>query len=531
VVNLQTIGTGEEIEISEFAGLSTIFPILYNHRDQKFQSALLQGMPSVSAGSDQVTIDFQTLFGFYPALQESEQTHKVSPAYSIGGKPLEETRKGELERSAFKYGAHIFRACYTLLGNMQLTGSDMKYATTRSTVDNTEYVEIVIDTLKAMRDRVIDSIENQIVLYDKLRDNGGHYRWIGLNTANVKLTTPLILPRLIGGQRDLYMTASVMPSNGSTFIKPRDDDVAHAVVSGMIHGFEGRRGWDESTAIRASLFHYTYGDAISPELLFSAASRAGLTPRLGTMLSNRPQSGGMGAWRYLAALALSYDFFRTYYLSTFGKPVGSVQYGFSGGGVAQILESKIKRYISAASVTTKDEVSPSPGGLTFLPSTNAPDQQYGFSFVMRNQRAWTEKVRDVTRITQYDGETLRANYQPMPVNISKEMYVIQPEEDRNNDNWRPVIIQSVPSVIRYRDYVGIGLHATRMRIKDKVDQRKARPSEMLASLMLGWTPSFDPAGLIFSDMPVGSGIRDIYKLQDVRTVSNSQRPGEGFIAP
>lgn len=538
MVKLQTIGTGEEIELSEFASLSSILPILYNHRDKQMQTALLQGMPSVTAGGDQVTIDFQALYGFYPAPQFltgnepgigdgfSGKARESNAGYDLRGEILKETVKGDLERSAFKYGAHIFRACFKLLAKMQLTGSMQKYATVTSHVDGIKYVEVVIDTLNAMRDRVIDNLENQVVLFDRLRDNRGHYRWIGLRTRGVELTTPMKLPKLIGGQRDLFLSASVMPSDGNSFIRPRDDNVANAVVSGMIHGLEGRTQWNAETAIRASIFHHTYGDAVSPELIFSAGSRAGLSPRLGSTIRTSGGTKGKGAWQYLAALALAYDFFRTYYITSFGQPVGSVQYGFSGGGVAQILENKIKRYISSSSVSVKDEVNPSPGGLVHFPSTNAPSQQYAFGFVRRRPGAWTSHDKSMTRITQYDGETISANFESTPTKISSEMFLLQSEEQRNNDNWKPVVISSVPSVIKQREYVGSGLHVTRMRVKDRFDPHTVLPSELLSSLLTGWQHAYEPSGLIFTDNPVGSNIKDMFALTPVLTTK-----GAGYTAP
>jgi hypothetical protein len=46
--------------------------------------------------------------------------------------------------------------------------------------------------------------------------------------------------------------------------------------------------------------------------------------------------------------------------------------------------------------------------------------------------------------------------------------------------------------------------------------------------MIGWQPAFEPSGIIFSDMPIGPGIKDIYKLTDIRTVTKVQTPGSGF---
>jgi hypothetical protein len=521
MVSLQVIGKGEEITIREFTGLSSVFPIVYNHRDSQMQSALLQGMPSVTAGGDQVTIDFQTLYGFYPSMQAGEDDQSPRPMYGLKGKALEDRNRGDLERSAFLYGSDIYRACFDLLGKMRLTGSDSKYYEITETQDQVKYVEVVIDTLKAMRDRVINDIENQVVLHDMLKESRGHYRWIGLRTGagkrGIPLTTPMKLPRMIGGQRDLFLTTSTMPTNGGSFIRPRADDVAHTVVSGMIHGFEGRTEWDEYTAIRASLFHHTYGDSVSPELIFSAAARAGLYPRLGTKLAVG-KTGGHFAWRHLGALALAYDFFRTYYIPSFGQPVGSVQYAFSGGGVAQILENKIKRYISSAAVNLSDDINPSPGGLVFLPSTNAPDQKYSFSFVRRQPDAYTKPSLRCTTIAPYDGETLSTKFQSNPTRITKELFMIQEPDDRREDAWRPVLIDSVPSLVSYRKYIAAGLYVTRMKIKDKVDPKAVPPSELVSSLLMGWNPAFEPKAMLFTNTPVGSGVRDIFNLDFSETI-------------
>lgn len=530
---------GKGVDVTPtFQGVLTPIPILYNHYEKKFVPALLQGSITARSMTDGLTIGFPALYGFYaPAKSDKKSVPETGLTFAdIRAKYCNDD---QFERSAFAYGREIFDKAWDELEKVT-TAPDVesnKWSIIKhDKVEDT--MEVVMDVVQAMQDKIIDTVENEYFRQGTLLERAGTYRWMGLSVEGGNhITTPLIIPKLISGKVDLFMSASTVPqgSDGRA-ITPHRENISHALMSGLIHGFEGRDRWTKTTAIRAALFHYIYNDSLNVETLLAAAARAGVFPRLGSVIETPGRTAG--AWRYLASLALSLEYFRKHYVDSIQKPVGTVEYLFSGSGVASVLEEKVKRYFSSAFINV--EQGSGDGGVVFFPAQNTAGSSFYFDFVHERPGAWNggPETDGCTKLIISESPRAHCDFDPSVAFITKDLILTESEEERTRYIYRPVTIEPSRTVRLYSIFVGAGLTMRQILIKDVFDNQKYQASELLQAMMVGWPPAYAPKYLILTDQNVPSRISnfldvDVDWATNIKELKLSKQAnayiGQGFV--
>jgi hypothetical protein len=244
------------------------------------------------------------------------------------------------------------------------------------------------------------------------------------------------------------------------------------------------------------------------ETLLAAAARAGIFPRLGSEIQFGTASS-TPVYRLLAALAIAWDFFRTYYVEAVPRNEGEVSYLFSGSGVSKVLEEKVKRYVNSAFLHVKGGTEG--GGLTFFPASNAFGSNYRFDFV---QSMDAEKQKnDLTTISQADSPQHHVVWDSNPVTISRDLILTVQEEDKMQYSWRPTLIDPSRTIRHYFRFVGAGLRTNEVIIKDRIDSgRVYQPSALFKSLLLGWAPAYNPSSILLTGLAEPSSLSKFFNF-------------------
>lgn len=506
----------------QFTGITSPVVLGYNHSEYRFSAALLQSGVSAITMPDGISVRWKALYGYHPGMREIRM-HGSDPQW--------------WERNAFAFGYKIAQECYEMLASRpavgQVKGVDRLNVPRPHEVAGERIVEVVLEEVKAMRDRVIDRLENVYFHRGIIRETQGHYRWIGLSTQHRKLTTPAKIPKMIGESLPLHLTASLVPLDGTgRQITPYRDDIAQSVLSGILHGLEGRPKWSKTCSITAAMLQYCFGDRFDLETLLAAAARAGLFPRLGSTL-RYGMATETSVYRVLAALAIAWDFFRTYYVEAVPRNEGEVAYLFSGSGVSKVLEEKVKRYVNSAFLHVKGGAEG--GGLTFFPASNAFGSLYSFDFVQSMDAE--QRKADLTMISQAESPQHHVVWDSNPVTISSDLILTVQEEEKMQYSWRPTLIEPSRSIRHYVRFVGAGLRTNEVIIKDRIDGgRSYQPSALFKSLILGWAPAYSPSSILLTGLAEPSSLEKFFNFDwrwgtDLPEFAMSKpRRGPGVIA-
>jgi hypothetical protein len=320
----------------------------------------------------------------------------------------------------------------------------------------------------------------------------------------------MIIPKIVGGKEDIILNGHIVPLDDTgKAIRPFKEQLDTELLSGLLHGFENRRKWNEATSLRAAFLQYTYGNSLNLETLLAASARTGLTPRLGSQI-RVGRTGNVGAWKLLAALSVSLEYFREHYIDNIRDNVCQVEYVFSGAGVHQALEKKIMRYVNSSFTQVKSEQSAS--GLLFFPSTNAVGTEYKFTYPEAREYKDSKRYHTVLQPTESPRTYAVFNSQSVP--ITKDMIVNVEEQDLTEYAWKPVTIEPSRTVRLYVKFLGMGLRKREILVKDYFDSSPPyEASELLKTLMIGWTPAYAPTSFVLSDTQHPSRIANFFDFE------------------
>jgi hypothetical protein len=503
----------------QFTGITSPVVLAYNHAEYRFSPALLQSGVSAITMPDGIAVRWKAMYGYHPG----ERDLKMS------------FRDDEWERNAFAFGYKIAQECYQMVksrpGVGQTSGANRLNNPKGLEVAGERIIEVVLEETKAMRDRVIDRLENRYFHRGIVREQQGHYRWIGLSTQHRKLTTPARIPKMIGESLPLHLTSSLVPLDGTgRQITPYRDDIAQAVLSGIVHGLQGRARWSKDCSITAAFLQYCFGDRFDMETLLAASARAGIFPRLGSEVQYGVATS-VSVYRILVAFAICWDFFRTYYVEAVPRNEGEVSYLFSGSGVSKVLEEKVKRYVNSSFLHVKGGAEG--GGLTFFPASNAPGSRYSFDYV-RSMDAEQQKGH-LTTISQSETPQHFVVWDSQPVLISRDLILTVQEEEKMQYTWRPVLIDPSRTIRHYVRFVGAGLRTNEVFVRDRIDTgRTYQPSALFKSLLLGWAPAYNPSSMLLTGLAEPSSLSKYFNfdwrwgtdIPEFAMAKGRRRPGD-----
>jgi hypothetical protein len=467
--------------------MSTPTPIIFSPFDKVDDIALLQGGISATAVENGLAIKFLAPFGYFVNDENF---------------PPMEALRGRWERNAFYMAYHVYNAVLNRL-------SDPAVKQRIAKVDGSKQLHIELGELAGLVDQINLYLQETFAKTYRLREERGYYRWIGLaaqkDGAERPPTTVMVIPSVIEGSKNIFLRANTVPfaPDSSTPMIPFDSNIHHAVISGLVHGVEGRQKYTARTAIRAAFLDYVFKGDLDLQKLIAATSRAGMFPRLGSECTL-----GDFMWKRVAALGIAYDFFKRNYIPTPASNIGEVRYIFSGSGFTKVLEDAILTYLSAGMLTPSDQTSLKSGGLFFLPSTNDPDASFRFSFCMNTDK---EKYYTTIHVTDLK-QRIYMKYHADPLNVSRDGMLNVSEDQQKEYGIRPVTIEPIHSVRQEVKYLGAGFENRSMIVKDRLDETGPwQPSELLRILTLGWAPAYTPSFIMLCRNSMGAAKLDEFR--------------------
>lgn len=474
--------------------LATPLPIVYCGFDKTWEVALLQGWPGVGVTEGSVVLKWNTLYGY--CREEDKYQYQQDQQW---------------ERTAFEMGYVVFNA---VLKELEATPGIQSIASE----NGEKTLEINLEDILRLRDRIIGIIENKFVVTGRLTDRNGGYKWIGLGSHignNVQPpTTPIGIPNILEGGKPLTLTGSPTPYSleGDSLIHTMDDKNSTAVWCGLIHGFEAQPAWMEKCAIRAAFLQYVLNGNADLDVLLAINSRAGLIPRLSSV-DTRGNGPEPYAWKRIVALGIAWHFFNMYYLNgEWRQPVGQVRFSYPGQQTGPVLEQKLLRYTQSPFITVSEETK-AMNGLFFFPSTNVPGTEYGFNFV-RYMSPYVAGSR-TSIIEPIDIAPRYVKWENTPIPVDRLSIMSLTEEQQTGFKYQPVLIEPSRSVRTLVTYMGAGLRGRQMVIRDRLDKLPWEPSEVTRSMIIGWNPAYEPRSMVFHKL-ANSAMLDDYKDFEVQ---------------
>jgi hypothetical protein len=452
--------------------------MIYSGWDNAFDLALLQGGLDAATVPQGLVVKWNALYG-YVRTQRPE----------IRGVEPNSSELNALERRAFEFAHAVYTYVYEYV---QPIGAR------RTSHNGDTILEIEIEELRGLEDKIMNHLENVFFRSGRIRDYDGQYHWIGLDAYQgqnkMEVSTPIKIPNLIEGRKDINLIASVTPysSEADHPIDGRSDDYQTALISGLIHAFEDRTRYNEHCAIRAALISYVFSGSFRPEVLLAAAARVSLYPRLGSM-----DKADRLFWKKIYALGVAWTFFDRYYSPQNGwkRPVGQVRYIFSGQGAADLIAKKILRYAKSSMVNLSEDIeSSSTEGIFWFPANNTPGNIYKFGFA-KYHPVGSKGQHSI--IEPNDAARIYMKWRSDPVLVTEDKILNLDMDQQQSWDFHPVILSRSKSIRFNFEYLGAGLVSRHTTIKDILEKNTEwMPSDMLKTLITGWPPSYTPKGAI-----------------------------------
>jgi len=482
------LGQGEDLT-PELAGMKTPCPLLYSPYDKTFDICLLQGSVGANVVEMGIGLEWQTLYGFRPAAK-SIRDGWTNQLVANAAEPA-----GGWERNAFKFANFIYYKAFDAL-------NDFKTYPTK--LDSQEQINVQVDEAHILLDRIdLDLVKYSRVF--QLRENSGMYNTIALSTVNQKgeiPTTSLIkIKSVLEGSKDIVLRGHVVPYSPGTsdFITTYRDQCQQAIISGLLHGFEEQTSFSDRTSIRAAFMTYVFGANFTLERMLASAARVGMYPRLGSKTLGNGTTG-IYVWRKLLALALAWEWFKRRYNPTWTENVGEAHYIFSGTGLGKVLEDFIAIYSRASMVNFRAEAANGKTGLFFFPSRNEGETAYRFGFVE------TPSSMDDVSVTTLQptnvAGSVYAKYSSTPLQVGRDGILTISEEVQTEYMYHPILTAPAHSIRSVVEFMGAGLRHRTTVIKDDIDPSPPwRSSDVIKTLIQGWTPAYEPVAMIMRKVP------------------------------
>lgn len=483
--NMRVITQGEGVKRKSEAlkDVATFFPLFYSPLEKRDDVGLIQGSPQVGVIENGIGITFQTLFGYY--IRDPEDRTIPSP----------QQLEGRYEKNANAYGYYAYK---TALGRIR-DYFKTNVIKIEKAIDSTEStIQILLNELQAKQDSITITLEEMYTRLDRLRDERGTHRCLGLSSLRDKKErqpcTTMIIPKLIqqGGTTasDVLFRGRPSPLQPGTKIPimPEDEHIAHSIFEGIVQAFEDQSVYQMRTAIRAAEFYYIFKGDFGLERMMTAASRAGTFPRLGSL-----DMQGVFMWQRLAALSMTMNFFKNHYGITTPQNIGQMSYIFGGTGPSKTLENLINMYISSTMTPIQYETGTNTmSGLFFMPADNIEGSEYRMAFF-----GHTDNPAGYTRMDIVDlRDQLKYNMDPTPIEIDEDGDRIMTEEQQTSVKEFPVIIRPTHAVKQRKHLLPMGFQQQTMEITDIVDPQMWQPSELMRVMMVAWPFAYTPKSVI-----------------------------------
>jgi len=421
VPSMRLITEGMGIDLTfPMEQMSTPLPIVFSPFDRTDDIALLQGGVQATAVENGLALNWIAPFGYW-----TEETRI----------PSEQQLGRRIEREAFAYAYHVYNF---------VLNEVLKIEHRIAGVDGTKQLHIQLDELSGFMDRLNLLLQEKYARLFRLREESGYFRWIGsgskINNVIKYPSTIMEIPAVIEGRKSLYLRAHTTPlvPGSNTPLIPIDSNIQPVITCGLLHGFENRDSYHERTAIRAALLHYVFKGDFETNKLVSAASRAGIFPRLGSRVAQgiSDMGKGMYMWQRLLALGIASEYFKRNYIPSPIMNTGEVRFTFSGSGFTKVLEEIISTYVSSGMLGTGPAIQNKSGGLFFMPASNELETVHKFAFCRMPEKEIANTIIGITdlKTKQY------INWHSDEVRVSRDGMLNVTEMQQKEYGIRPVTI-------------------------------------------------------------------------------------------
>lgn len=269
-------GTGEPIE-KPLANYKSPFVLLYSAFDRDIDIALLQGSMAIGVAEFGLALRFNTLY-----CQTFGDPHRRNVTWDTYDRMLDYMDMREWERDAFQYARVVFSYCHQRV--IERYGNEISFPQTRSK-DIQQVMEVTFRDLDTFKQMLRLELNSMFRTTGRLRDLDSQYRFVGLEAEvdgkYIPCSSALRLPRSFREKEDFIITAEVSPTTSEGQIaSPYADRARTSVLSGLIHGFEGRTKWNERCSLHSAVLDYIASGNWTTNELIAACSRSGAYPRL-----------------------------------------------------------------------------------------------------------------------------------------------------------------------------------------------------------------------------------------------------------
>lgn len=486
----------DQTPVAELDKITTPIITYMSPMDRKLGVAMLQGGMTAGFSERGIGISWKTVYGYYRSKKQLKGEEHPS-------KWAKHDEKQDWEKYASDMGYHAFKDVFDALQQVD----EHKYMRVGE-----DWIEMVFEDLEGLEALIFHDLNNRYFKQGgKLRDDAGHYRWIGLSTeSGGKLqppTTQLAYERFVRSEKDLILTSTVEPfeSSSENPTTIRTDGAALAVMTGIVAAFEKEERYEYNSAVRTALLNYVFSGDFRPVRVLAAAARAGYMPRMGSSVDTGAIESKRVEWfaKRLFALGKTWEWFKLRYPElAFGRQTCTVKYGVPATGLTSVILDELTRYSTQGLIQIKDAKSGvGSEGLFFLPAQNGFGVTHRFAFVEN-----ANEIGSRVSISMTQGPIQRAEYTAEPLMIGKKVFMDLTEAQQMSWMIQPVVADSIETVYQRTKWLGGGLKSVDTVIKDRVypEEAPSLGSAMVKTLIAGWRPAFEPNALLLNE-PYRSG--------------------------
>lgn len=532
-MRLQLKGEGQDLS-PDLTALTSPLVIGHIGWENTYDVALLQGGLDAMSDGTKAVIKWKSLYGYR---RMAPVNWKMSmDANDVDSKFSPEKKLDQKERDAFVYAHDVYLMVHHLLWvETGLAGSKLLYHTGNN-------MELKLDALESIKDRVFYTLDEIYARERRVRDTGGSYGWIGLkgnvNGTEYRPESPMTIEKARGTEQNIILYGEVTPYEMSSdrAITTWSDGCGQAIIAGLLHGFEGQMNYEPACAIRAALLSYVFDGKFEVEKLMAALTRDSWYPRLGSSINSKylpgvqtsEESITYGVARAAISFGLAWMWFAEEYAQkggqqnlNWGKPLGEVRFTWEGPGAADTLAARIKNYFKATILPLKDSTLEASDGPFFLPGTNVPGASFTFDFAN-----WVGTDKGGMHIMPREySSAIHLEWSPEAA-LVKRGILDRDQTTTFEHTIRPIVLEGGKSTRLEWKWAGMSslIHRT-LKIRDRVDpSRPYLPSEVVESLLLGWSPAYTPSGIIMSRSQMPSRLEGFENFEVYVGRSNMRMP-------